>query len=330
VRALHAQTDRQAVVEALARCAFAATAVGVNVFAHLGDTLAAGIAARARFAEQHIFNVLCAENQKNASDLLRQTTLAALPPRDRIARRYLANQTGFVDLSVGRMVPVQTTETRAEDPLLIVAEPYRELPFDGAAWLGPVPDIAGLLPKPNFAGYVARKLFTHNGGHAQLAYQGASKGHEYVWQCAEDDELVAELRGAWGETGTALVKAYNLDKAEQRAHEDDLLRRFRNRVLGDTVTRVARDPARKLRSDDRLVGAALLCLEHNIMPVHVCRAIAGSLRYGGDPDDPSAARVQAEVRRGGVRGALQTLSGLRADSPLVPLIETAYADQHQP
>jgi len=329
VRAVLA-SDREAVAHELARCAFACTAVGVHVFAHLAPTLAAGIAARARFAEQHVFNVLCCENQNQAGALLRAAVRAALPPNDPATVAYLEKQTGFVDASVGRMVPVQTAETRARDPLLVVAEPYAELPIDAVAWLGPVPEVAGLSARPNFGGYVARKLFTHNGGHALLAYLGAERGHTFIWQAAGDPELVAGLRGFWDETGTALVRAFGFDPAEQRAHEDDLLRRFQNRALGDTVARVARDPARKLRGDDRLVGAALLCLAQNVPPVNVCHAIAAALRYKGEADDPSAGRVREEVTREGVFGALTVLSGLPTDSPLVPLVAAAYNSPSPP
>ncbi len=326
VRAVLAK-DQAAVARELARCAFACTAVGVNVFPHLAPTLAAGIAARARHAEQHVFNVLCCENQNRAGDVLREAVRAALPPNDPATAAYLENQTGFVDASVGRMVPVQSAETRARDPLLVVAEPYAELPVDGAAWLGPVPEVAGLAARPNFAGYVARKLFTHNGGHALLAYLGAERGHTFIWQAAEDPELASALRGFWDETGTALARAFGFDPDEQRAHEDDLRQRFRNRALGDTVARVARDPARKLRADDRLVGAALLCLAQNVSPLHVCHAVAAALRYKGTPDDPSAGRVEEEITRGGVRGALAALSGLPDDSPLVPLVAAAFQEK---
>ena len=313
-----------AVARELAGCAFACTAVGVNVFEHLAPVLATGIAARAADAGSEPLNVLCCENQAHAGASLRAAVADALG-RDAAVRAFLAERVAFVDASVGRMVPVQAPELRAEDPLLVVAEPYSELPIDGGAWLGPVPPVPGLLPRGDFAGYVARKLFTHNGGHALLAYLGYLKGYTFVWEAAEDPALAADLEGAWRETGAALVSAYGFDPAEQEAHQRDLLRRFRNRALDDTVARVGRDPLRKLRPDDRLVGGALLCLEHGVTPEHVCKGIAAALRYGGGPDgDPTAPRVRALVAERGVRGALMQLGELPESSPLIPLVEGAY------
>jgi mannitol-1-phosphate 5-dehydrogenase len=164
--------DRAAVVERLAGCAFACTAVGVPVFEQLAPTLAAAVAERAARGRPPL-NLLCCENQNRAGALLRAAVERALPPEDGAARRYFRDAVAFVDASVGRMVPPPTPELRTEDPLLVAAEPYCALPIDGDAWRGPVPAaIPGLLPTRNFAGYVARKLYTHNGGHALLAYQG--------------------------------------------------------------------------------------------------------------------------------------------------------------
>jgi mannitol-1-phosphate 5-dehydrogenase len=302
-------------------CAFVCTAVGVNAFPYLARPLARSVMFRSSSKEP--LNIVCCENQRGAASILGEAVADELKDASVSHWRYFNESVAFVDSSVGRMVPPPSPETLREDPLLIVAEPYKELPIDAAAWRGLIPTIPGLQPKHNFTGYVDRKLFTHNGGHALLAYEGYRKGHTYLWQCAEDPELLAELRGYWQETGEALVAAYGLDAREQRAHEADLLRRFGNRALGDTVVRVARDPARKLRCDDRLVGAALLCLDNGITPIHAARAIVAALQYDA-PDDPTAAQVLAAVARGGVREALSVLSGVPAGTPLADLVVGAY------
>jgi mannitol-1-phosphate 5-dehydrogenase len=181
-----------------------------------------------------------------------------------------------------------------------------------------------LQPKKNFGGYVARKLFTHNGGHALLAYQGYQRGYEFIWQAAEDHDLAAELRGYWEETGEALIRAYGFSAGEQRGHEVDLLQRFRNRALGDTVVRVGRDVARKVRSDDRLVGAALLCAAQNIEPVFVSRAIAAAYAYNF-PHDPTAPQIQQAIRSGGIRAAIRQFSDITSESLLADRIAAEYA-----
>jgi len=47
-------------------------------------------------------------------------------------------------------------------------------------------------------------------------------------------------------------------------HTDDLIRRFQNKALGDTVFRVGCDLQRKLGAEDRLAGAIHLAMELNL------------------------------------------------------------------
>ena len=47
-------------------------------------------------------------------------------------------------------------------------------------------------------------------------------------------------------------------------HIEDLIFRFKNRALGDTVHRVGRDLCRKLAREDRITGAMLLCARHKL------------------------------------------------------------------
>jgi mannitol-1-phosphate 5-dehydrogenase len=318
-------TDTAQVTESLAACEFGCTAVGVNAFSRLAPILAAGIAHRFHTdtVNSSPLNIICCENQKDAGVILRNAVAKCLP-QDAGLRTYFEEQVAFVDASVGRMVPPPTPELLAEDPLLILAEPYAQLPIDGQAWIGPVPPIPGLQPKINFAGYVARKLFTHNGGHALLAYQGYRRGYEFIWQAAENHELAAELRGYWNETGEALIRTFGFSADEQRSHEADLLQRFRNRALGDTVVRVGRDAARKVRADDRLVGAALLCVTQAIEPISVSRAIAAAYAYDF-PDDPTAPQIQQAIGFGGIRAAIKQFSDIVSQTPLADRIATEYA-----
>ena len=331
-------SDMETATAALARCVFACSAVGAAQFPALAPLIAQGIVRRARIgvsrrSQSEPLNIVCCENQKNAAQMLQAETEKHLPPGDVRVRDYFEKCVGFVDASVGRMVPPPTPELLREDPLLLLAEPYAELPIDGAAWEGSVPPIPGLLPKNNFAGYVARKLFTHNGGHALLAYEGFLREHDFIWQCIEDVELVSDLRGFWEETGTALCQAFGFDAAEQKAHENDLLTRFANRELGDTVLRVGRDPVRKLREGDRLVGAARLCEANGVVPVYAARAIAAALRFAPreSAGDPSAQTVQNVVKgAGGVQQAMTQFAGAAPDDSLVRRVEAAFSAAQNP
>ena len=72
---------------------------------------------------------------------------------------------------------------------------------------------------------------------------------------------------------------YQVPFSKLNAHMNDLLHRFKNSYLRDTVTRVARDPMRKLQPSDRLIGAARSCEALHITPVYLSFAIALALSF---------------------------------------------------
>jgi mannitol-1-phosphate 5-dehydrogenase len=83
------------------------------------------------------------------------------------------------------------------------------------------------------------------------------------------------------ETARALIRRYpdEFDTAGQHAHVEDLLRRFGNRALGDTVFRVGRDLPRKLAPGDRFIGGLRLVGGSGGDLQPLCRAVAAALQF---------------------------------------------------
>ena len=121
------------------------------------------------------------------------------------------------------------------------------------------------------------------------------------------------------ESGEALIRKHGFTPEQHQEHIDDLIDRFRNRSLGDTVFRVARDPVRKLGHNDRLVGAARLALEHDVEPTRLVKGIASALRYN-HPEDEKAAGLQKMLRERGLPAVLEEVCGLEPGSALFELI----------
>lgn len=317
LRALPAQ-DVDAVAQAVSDADLVCTAVGVNALPKVAPLLAAGLNARA-LAQQGPLDILLCENQWHAATMVREliTPHIALEARD-----YFETQVGLVETVIGRMVPAPTDAMRAEAPLLVVAEPYKELPIARDMLRGPAPTLPGLIAADNFEAYEARKLYLHNMGHAALAYLGYLNQREYIWECVNDGKGVV-CRSALQMMRLALANEYGLSPIDLHAYTDGLMHRFVNKALGDSVARVAADPLRKLRPNDRLIGAATLCRKHSIKlgfePVPLIHVIAAALQYD-HPDDPSAQELQARRRAEGDAAVLQSVCGLAPDDPLAALI----------
>ncbi|MBM3289993.1 MAG: mannitol-1-phosphate 5-dehydrogenase, partial [Candidatus Hydrogenedentes bacterium] len=304
------------VANALAEADLAATAVGVTVLPKIAHLIAAGIERRFATPGAAPLNIVVCENLLEAGPYLREQVRAHLSP---VYHSALDEHVGFVEASIGRMVPVMTEAQKEEDPLLVCVEEYCHLPVDKAGFKGPIPELKNLQPRENFGGYVERKLFVHNAGHAVTAYLGYRRGHEYIWQAIGDPRVRAEVDAALAESCAGLVKKHGMDAEALRAHKDDLLRRFANRLLGDQVERVARDPIRKLGPRDRLIGAASMCLEQGVKPAHLAFAAAAAIRYD-HPADPAAQTIQERLAREGLSGVLRDVCGIDPGSELARLI----------
>jgi mannitol-1-phosphate 5-dehydrogenase len=122
--------------------------------------------------------------------------------------------------------------------------------------------VSGLDPKQNMVAYVDRKAFIHNLGHAACAYLEflVDPSARYIWQATESPAVRKAAKMAMWESGKSLIHRYpdEFSEANQEEHIEDLLTRFGNRALGDTIYRVGRDLPRKLSREDRLVGALLM------------------------------------------------------------------------
>lgn len=311
--------DLEAVGQALAEADIASTAVGVNVLPHIAPAIARGVEKRFASPNTAPLNFIVCENLIHAGPFLREKVKEHLNPA--LHARF-DEETGFVEASIGRMVPVMTEAQKAEDPLLVCVEPYCELPVDALGFKGAVPEIAHMKPMPNFGAYVERKLFVHNLSHATTAYLGYLRGHEFIWQAIRDGAVRTEVEAATAESCRALAAKHGLALADLDAHRADLIRRYHNRALGDQVARVARDPLRKLSPNDRLIGSAAMCLAQGILPEHVTFAVAAAIRYD-HPDDPAAQSLQHIRRERGMDGVLSEVCQLAPGDPLARLVKEA-------
>lgn len=297
-----------------------ATAVGVRALPQVAPVIALGIARRAEAGVGTPLNIIICENLKNASQALRAMVQEHLPGE---VHGYLERKVGFVEAVIARMVPLLPDEVREKDPTFIVVEPYKVLPVDRRGFKGAIPDIVGLEPREDFAAYVDRKLYLHNAGHAMLGYLGYQRGLEYGYEALDDPLIRPLLDQALDEAAQALVAEHGFDPDALRSHVADLLARFGNRPLGDTIFRLARDPIRKLGPTDRLVGGARLALEHGIEPHALSWGIAAGLAYD-DPRDPEAVQLQEMLQERGVDIVLAQVCGLDPAGHLAGMVRERY------
>ncbi len=255
-------TDIDAVAGEIIDASIIATAVGKGAIPHVLPVVAEGIRRRIS-AGNGAIDIIIAENVRDAAAWYRRELFPALDtgqvPDDLV---------GLVETSIGKMVPIMTKRDRQIDPLQVFAENYNTLIVDRKGFRNGVPPLPGLQAVDNIQAYVDRKLFIHNLGHAAAAYFGFATHPErrYIYEHMHDEATAGAVRDCMLESAAALNREYPEDLATDalERHIDDLITRFGNHELKDTVHRVGRDLRRKLGRDDRLVGAMLLANRHEL------------------------------------------------------------------
>ncbi len=271
--------DINAVAENFIDADIVVTAVGANVLKYIKKPFAEGIIKR--FEQTNVpLNIILCENLMEADKYFKSLVSECLPDD----KKHLLDKVGFIEASVGRMVPVTPDNIKKENLLAVCAEPFYPLPVDGEAVVGTLPDIKYIYPVIPFSFYIRRKLFMHNMAHTAAAYNGYIKGYKYIWETMYDDEVYNITKGALDEISQAMAIEYKIDQAELKSYSDELIERFKNKLLGDTIERVGRDTIRKLAVNDRITGAFLLCRRHNIKAENIIKTMKAAFLFNPDGD----------------------------------------------
>jgi mannitol-1-phosphate 5-dehydrogenase len=275
VRAVNGNNQEKAALE-IADADIMATSAGVNALPKITATIAEGLKKRWKNGNMKPLNIIICENLIDANKYLAQLIEKELNPKE---KEFFRSYTGLVEASVGRMVPVMTEEMLQGNITRVCVEEYNELPVDKDGFRGPIPEIKNIFPFNPFDFFIQRKLYIHNMGHALTAYLGNLKGYTYIWEAIDDPLIRQAVIKAMQESALALSNEHEVPLDDILLHIDDLLHRFSNKLLGDTISRVGRDVKRKLSPGDRLSGTAKLCLKHGIFPTVICLGIAAAMNF---------------------------------------------------
>jgi mannitol-1-phosphate 5-dehydrogenase len=277
VRGVHAG-DLKKVKDEIVDADLLSTAVGKTAIASVIKPIAEGIKKRRELYHSRPIDIIICENMIGAASFFRQALASYLPENFPVDQWI-----GLVETSIGKMVPIMKSEDRKKDPLLVYAEAFNTLIVDEGGFRGKFPHIPGIEAKKNMKAWVDKKLYIHNMGHAVLSYTSFAMFPQYrfVWEAVSDPGLYKVTRGAMWEAGRALLGEYTdeFKRSDLENDIDDLLMRFGNRALGDTIYRAGKDLYRKLGPDDRLIGAIKLCLKHSISVDFICLGVASALFF---------------------------------------------------
>lgn len=255
--------DNNKVIEEIATAGIVAVSVGFEGLENIFPLLAKGLVKRLEIDINYALDIIIAENMRDADVYFFQKLEKFLP------ENYPLNKlVGFVETSIGKMVPIMQKKDLQDDILQVFAEPYNTLILNKKTFKNPIPCIQGLAPKDNIKAWVDRKLFIHNLGHSSAAYLGYLHNPDliYLYEVLAVPEIIWNVRATMLQAAEILIKKYpsEFTMYDIDEHIHDLLTRFQNKALGDTIFRVGCDLKRKLGPEDRIAGALRSALEFDL------------------------------------------------------------------
>ena len=303
--------DIEKVAKEITSARIVAVSVGLNGLKAIIPLIAKGLIQRYESENAFPLDIIIAENLRNAAEFMNQELKHYLPEGFPMEERV-----GLIETSIGKMVPIMLKKDMDEDILQVFAEPYNTLIIDRKAFKNPIPEVEGLAPKVNMKAWVDRKLFIHNLGHATAAYLGffAHPSATFLYEVLADNQVRENVRNTMLQAASILMKKYPGEFTTEALtdHIDDLLHRFQNRALGDTIFRVGCDLQRKLSAEDRLAGAIHLARELKlpydlVLNALVCGCHFGATDEAGNqmPDDIEFGKIEEK----GMASVLTTICG---------------------
>jgi len=308
-RALNSATHEADVIAEIAKADIVTCAVGPNVLRFIAPVIAKGLAARS--ADAAPLAVLACENAINATDRLREFIVAALPEAE---NDEALTRAVFANTAVDRIVP-QQAEGQGLD---VTVETYFEWAIDRTPFAGSTPEIPGVHWVDGLEASIERKLFTVNTGHATVAYHGFLAGADKIADAIALPAVRSAVEAVLAETSALLIRKHALDPQDHAAYVAAILTRFENASLPDTVTRVGRQPLRKLSRNERFVSPAAEIAEAGTEPVALLDAMEAALRFDVS-DDEQSVELQALLADASQTDeqVAERITGLEASHPLL-------------
>lgn len=308
-------SNGEAIIDEIAKADILTTAVGLRVLGFIAPTIAKGIQKRIADGSTEPMNIIACENAIRATSQLKEHVYGILSEEE---KAYCEKYVGFADCSVDRIVP----PVRSENPVDVVVEKYCEWNVEKASLKGEIPEIQGMNLADNLMAYIQRKLFTLNTGHCITAYTGILAGHKTIDQAISDPKIYDLVKAAMTQSGDGLIQRFGFDKEAHYKYIDKIINRFKNPYLKDDVTRVGREPLRKLSADDRLVSPLTTAMSYGLPVDKLVLGIGAALRYN-NPEDAQSAELQEKIAAKGVAAAFSEISGV-TDAALLEQVTKSY------
>lgn len=304
------------VIEEILDAEVITTSVMATNLSKIAPLLAKGLKARLEAGKEKVIVMAC-ENAMMGTDILKQDMA----------------DTGIITME--ELDAVGYYPNTAVDRMVFDGEHHgkKGIEIGGAFELAiergklPVPDkepICHAEYVDNLEMYLQRKIYMINCGHALSGYFGQAKGYTIVQDALRDEEIQKEVRAAVMESASALEKKYGFTRESLEEYmETMMILRFLTPGVRDEITRVSREPIRKISPNDRIMGPANQCEAYGLENRHLLKGVAYALKYK-DPADAQTVELQEFIARNGIEETITKYTGVEKDSRMFRVILEEY------
>ncbi len=199
------------------------------------------------------FTVVSCDNIQHNGDVARRSFAAFARLRDPDLGAWVEREVPFPNSMVDRITPATTDDDRAEvarrfgveDRWPVVCEPFVQWVLEDRFPLGRPPlEDAGVQIVDDVEPYERMKLRLLNSGHQALAYLGSLVGYRLVHEAAQDPLFQRLLLDYMVEEATPTLRP--VPGIDLDAYRRELLERFANPAVRDTLARLAFDGSERL------------------------------------------------------------------------------------
>lgn len=317
VEAYSTITQEDKVIEEITKAEILTTSVMATNLPKVAPTITKGLKARAEADHPKKLIVMACENAIMGTDILKKAMIetgimtekemdeVAVFPNAAVDRMVFdGHHRGKDGIEVGDAIELPIEKNKLEDP---GSEPVK-----GAEY---VDDIAKFLQ---------RKIYMVNCSHAVTSYFGFIKGYKTVQEGLADPQILEAMKKATLQSAAALEKIYGFGHEELVEYMNTMIiKRYTTPGVSDPITRVAREPIRKISPNDRIMGPAIQCEKLGLDNSYLLKGAACAMFYKNE-EDAQAVELQKYIKENGPEAAVVKYIGLKPEDRMTKVIVEEY------
>lgn len=219
-----------------------------SIFGLLTEALA-----RRRAVEVPAFTVVSCDNIEHNGHVAKRMLTSFARARDRELADWIESNVSFPNSMVDRITPVTTAQDveavsaiiGMKDRCPVLCEPFFQWVVEDNFPAGrPEWESAGVQVTDDVAPYEKMKLRLLNASHQGIAYFARLMGYHYVHDAAQDPLIATFLRRYMDQEATPTLDP--LPGVDLEAYKTELIERFANPEVKDTVARLAAESSDRI------------------------------------------------------------------------------------